>query len=193
MTHDIHSLTDLTPSLVVKLRQGDEAAGELLQRVHGPAILRFCQGYLKDFTDAQDAVQEVFCQVLKATVVPDHFRAWLYKVARNHCLKALRTRRRKPPPGALPGESRMPDSATGQLTRMARAELRQRVGELVAALPEAQSEVLRLRYAESLSREEIAEILEIPISLVKSRLFEAMKKLRDHTSLTGDAGTPHSS
>ena len=172
---------DLSPSLVLRLRQGDEAAGDMLQRIHGPAMLRFCRGYLNNDADARDAVQEIFLQVLKATIVPDHFRPWLYKVARNHCLKALRTRRRKPPPGGLPTASHLPLDATGQLTRMARAELQQRIGEIVAALPDAQSEVLRLRYAENLSREDIAEILQIPASLVKTRLFEAMKKLRSQT------------
>jgi RNA polymerase sigma-70 factor (ECF subfamily) len=175
------SVEDLSPSLVIRLRQGDEAAGAMLERIHGPAMQRFCLGYLSNEADARDAVQEIFLQVLRATVVPDRFRPWLYKVARNHCLKALRTRRRKPPPGALPTGSILPQDATGQLTRMARAELQERIGELVAALPDAQSEVLRLRYAENLSREDIAEILQVPPALVKTRLFEAMKTLRSQS------------
>jgi len=172
---------DLTPSLVIRLRQGDEEAGALLQRLHGPALLRFCRGYLNNEADARDAVQEIFLQVLKVSVIPDRFRPWLYMVARNHCLKLLRTRRRKPPPAGLPTGSQLPQDATGQLTRMARAELQEKISRLVADLPEAQSEVLRLRYGENLSREDIAEILQIPASLVKTRLFEAMKKLRGQT------------
>ena len=43
--------------------------------------------------------------------------------------------------------------------------------------------MLRLRYAEGLSRAEIAYVLEVPESVVKSRLFEGLKKLREHTSL----------
>ncbi|MBI5762738.1 MAG: sigma-70 family RNA polymerase sigma factor [Planctomycetes bacterium] len=177
---------DLTPSLVIRLRNGDSEAAKMLEAIHGPAILRFCMGYLHDVIDAQDAVQEVFVQTLRSDVVPDHFRAWLYRVARNHCLKVLRTRRRKPPPGDLPPESVFGEDVTGNLTRMARDELHQRLNNLVAALPDTQSEVLRLRYAENLSRDEIAEILEIPVSVVKSRLYEAMKKLREHPSLLTD-------
>ena len=45
--------------------------------------------------------------------------------------------------------------------------------------------MLRLRYAEGLSRAEIACVLEVPESVVKSRLFEGLKKLREHTSLLG--------
>ena len=181
MPDDSAASEDLSPSLVIRLRQGDEAAGILLERLHGPAMLRFCLGYLHNESDAHDAVQEIFLQVLRAAVVPDRFRPWLYMVARNHCLKALRTRRRKPPPGGLPSASLLPEDVTGQLTRMARAELQERIGRIVALLPDAQSEVLRLRYAENLSREDIAEVLQIPVSLVKTRLFEAMKKLRSQS------------
>jgi RNA polymerase sigma-70 factor (ECF subfamily) len=49
---------------------------------------------------------------------------------------------------------------------------------LIAALPEDQREVLRLRYAEGLLRDEIAEVLDIPLSVVKSRIYEALKALR---------------
>lgn len=44
-------------------------------------------------------------------------------------------------------------------------------------------ELLRLRYAEELSRREISEILELPESTVKSRLFESLKKLRGDPGL----------
>ena len=49
-------------------------------------------------------------------------------------------------------------------------------------LEESQREVLRLRYVEDLSRLEIAEVLDIPESVVKSRIFEGLKKLREHAS-----------
>ncbi len=131
MTDDSPGLSDLTPSLVVRLRQGDSTAAEMLRSIHGPAILRFCMGYLANEVEAQDAVQEVFVLTLRSDVVPENFRAWLYRVARNHCLKVLRTRRRKPPPGELPPESLLGDDITGNLTRMARDELKQRLNTLV--------------------------------------------------------------
>ena len=43
--------------------------------------------------------------------------------------------------------------------------------------------MLRLRYAKGLPRAEIAYVLEVPESVVKSRLFQGLKKLREHTSL----------
>ena len=49
-------------------------------------------------------------------------------------------------------------------------------------LTDEQREVLRLRYVENLSRGEIAEILDQPESLVKSRLFEGLKRLREEAA-----------
>lgn len=178
---------DLTPSLIARLRAGDAQAGGLLDQLYRAAMIRFCWGYLESPEEAEDAVQDVFCKVLRATQVPDNFRAWLYKIARNHCLNVLRDRARKRDDRCLPSESRMAADLTGNMTRMVKQELRSRIIHLVSALPTAQREALRLRYAEELSRAEIAYVLEIPESVVKSRLFEGLKKLREHTSLLYDA------
>jgi len=53
-------------------------------------------------------------------------------------------------------------------------------------MPASQREVLWLRCSENLSRAEIAEVLELPESVVKSRLFQGLKRLREHTSLMED-------
>jgi len=173
---------DLTPSLVVRLRAGDATVGELLDELYRQPILRFCYGYLGCHQDAEDAMQEVFCKVLQTTSVPDDFRAWLYRIARNHCLNVMRSRERRPAQ-VLPPESQLDAGWTGNLTRMVRAEQRSRIAHLIGSLPLAQREALRLRYAEGLSRSEIAYVVGVPESVVKSRLFEGLKMLREHGSL----------
>jgi len=173
---------DLTPSLVVRLRAGDATVGALLDELYRRPMLRFCFGYLGCLQDAEDAMQEVFCKVLQTSSVPDNFRAWLYRVARNHCLNVLRTRERHPAQ-TLPSASQLDAEWTGHLTRMVQAEQRSRIAHLVGSLPLAQREALRLRYAEGLSRTEIAYVVEEPESVIKSRLFEGLKRLRDHASL----------
>jgi RNA polymerase sigma-70 factor, ECF subfamily len=173
---------DLTPSLVLRLRAGDATVGELLNRTYRQPMLRFCFGYLGSLPDAEDAVQEVFCKIIEAAGVPDNFRAWLYRVARNHCLNVIRSRERRPAQ-MLPSESQLDAEWTGHLTRMVREEQRSRIAQLIGSLPLAQREALRLRYAEGLSRQEIAYIVDEPESVVKSRLFEGLKRLREHDSL----------
>ena len=166
-------------ALVESLRQGRPEAVRELDLHYRPALVRFCKGYLGRADQAEDAVQEVCCKILAADSVPDHFRSWAYKLARNHCLNLLRERSRRKDGQALPPPSMLRDQLTGQLTRLVRQERQERLAELVHSLTLEQSEVLRLRYVEGLSRAEIADVLDVPEPLVKSRLFEGVKALRE--------------
>jgi len=177
---------DLTPTLIAHLRDGHTEAGAFLDRLYRERLILFCLGHLGDSQEAEDVVQEVFYRVLKSDAVPDNFRAWIYKICRNRCLDILRSRKRRRDDGSLPTASHLDAQLTGNLTRIARGEQWERLRELVAALPPDQREVLQLRYAEGLSRAEIAEVLEIPVKLVKSRLFHGLEKLRIHDSLVDD-------
>jgi len=177
---------DLTPSLVPKLRAGDAGAGDLLDREYRERLVGFFWSRLGSHEEAEDAVQEVFRKVLESKQVPDNPRPWIYKIALNHCRNVLRGRARRRDNAALPSASRMSRGSTGVSTRFARDEAKSRLSHLVNALPVKYREVLRLRYADDLSRAEIAEVLEISESVVKSRLFEGLKKLREHASLLED-------
>ncbi len=175
--------TDLTPSLVARLRSGDTTAGGLLDELYRRAVIRFCRAYLGSSEEAEDAAQEVFYRVLRATELPENFRAWLYRIARNYCTSVLRARARRRDRYDAPAASYVAEEATGNLSRVVRRELQSRIGHLVGALPQTQREAIFLRYGEGLSRAEIAYVLDIPESRVKSRLFQGLKKLREHTSL----------
>lgn len=179
-------MTDRSPSdpqttelLVRRLRGGHADAPAMLNRLYREALLRFCWGYLGDMSEAEDALQEITYKIITAADVPDHFRPWLYRVARNHCLNVLRHRAQHPRAAAMPPASVVGDSLTGHLTRLVRDEMRERVVELVRRLPEPLREVLRLRYVEELSRAEIAQVLDVPERTVKTRLFEGLKRLRE--------------
>lgn len=177
------SSVDWTPTLVARLRGGESDAGKLLTSLYRQPMIRFCWGYLGNLDDAEDAVQDIFVKVLKTDAFPDRFRAWLCRIARNHCLNLLRSRNRRRDAGALPSDSHLDAALTGPLSRLVRGEARSRIAHLVAALPPEQREVLRLRHGDGLSRAEIAEVLELPESVVKSRLYEGLKKLREHKSI----------
>jgi RNA polymerase sigma-70 factor (ECF subfamily) len=171
---------DESRQLVDLLNSKDQAGGTLLQQLHRDALRRFCFGYLGRIEEAEDAVQEIFLKVVQASTVPGHFRPWLYKVARNHCLKCAQ--RKNGRDGQIQQPSQIPEAMTGQLTRLVNNEVQARMAEAFAALSDDQREVLRLRYAENLSRGEIAEVLDVTESLVKSRLFEGLKKLREEAA-----------
>jgi RNA polymerase sigma-70 factor (ECF subfamily) len=165
-------------ALAGRLRAGDQAAVHDLHARYRDALVRFCWGYMGNIEEAEDAVQEIFYKVMSTPDVPDFFRPWLYKVARNHCLNALRERAARHDRAALPAASQVYLALTGNLTRLVRDEQQAKLVECVQRLPDTHREVLRLRYVEELSRAEIAEVLELPEPLVKSRIFEGLKKLR---------------
>jgi RNA polymerase sigma-70 factor (ECF subfamily) len=169
---------DLTPSLVLQLRAGEDGAGELLDRLYREPIFRVAFSYLGDPTEAEDAVQDVFLRVLAARQVPEQFRVWLFQVVRNLCLNRLRSRRRRKDRDRLPTHADVAQSCYGEITKLIEGERQDQVIAAVAALSQEHREVLHLRYSEGLSRDETAEVLGIPASVVKSRLFEALKKLR---------------
>jgi len=177
------SLVDLTPALVTRLRDGDPKAGNLLCDLYHPPLMRFCFRYLGSQEEAEDVVQEVFLRVLKNNALPLNFRAWIYKIARNRCLDVIRSRGRRRDDLDLPAASQLDADLTGCLTRLVRREQRVHLKRALAELPEDQREVLHLRYAEDLSRTEIAEVLDLPEPIVKSRLYEGMVRLRTHDSL----------
>lgn len=150
--------------------------GELRQR-----LLRYCRSLLGSSELAQDVVQDVCCTALTVTTEPRHPRAWLYRVARNRCLNLLR--RKKRAGTVLPLCQDPPNNDTSLVSRLANRELRSRLGFLLENLPANYREPLQLRYIEGLTRNEIASVLNLTESVVKSRLFEGLKKLRHHTSL----------
>lgn len=166
--------------LIAAFRGGDSSAGKALQEHFRPALVRLCRSYIPP-GDVEDALQEIFYNVLRTAEVPRKPRAWIYRIARNHCLNRMRARRRRKDEAALPPFEDADAQLTGQLTRLVRAERRDAVGRAMGMLTFEQQEVLRLRYAEGFSRGEIAEVLDVSESIVKSRIYEGLKLLREFT------------
>ena len=158
----------------------DQPAQEFAETWRG-AMVRYAQSMLGSLEAAEDAAQEILVRALHAEAAPDEVRPWLYRIARNHCLNLLRADRARP--GQLPsaGHSALASPWTGHLTRIVREERHAQLSERLLELTIEQREVLHLRYGESLSRVEIAAVLGVPEPVAKSRLFEAMQKLRELT------------
>jgi len=171
-------MTEPDSDLLVRARSGDAEAGDILERALREPLRRFCVGYLGHADAADDAVQDVLAKALTSSECPDNLRVWLYTIARNHCLNVLRARARRKDDGTLPSGTLPGRTRTGFLTRLVRQEELEAVDRAFQALPSTTREALRLRYADDLSRAEIAKIIDLPESIVKSRLFEGMKQLR---------------
>src|SRR6185436_18381096 len=140
--------------------------------VHRPALVRFCEGYLGRRDEAEDAAQDVLAKALASRETIADLTTWLRHVARNHCLNVLRSRRRRRDGERLPSDPPFAASLRGPLTRLAGKEHQESLSLALASLTDDQREALWLRYGENLDRDEIAKILGIPDSIVKSRLHE---------------------
>lgn len=144
---------------------------EQLYREIAPALLAYFRRQPTLGPSAEDLVQDTFVRAIRSfprlrqSVSP---RAYLFGIARNVSIDALRARR---PTTELANEPAAPepDTPDDRLPAMRAA---------IAQLPEPQREALQLKLQQELSYEEIAEVLAIPIGTVRSRLHHAIATLR---------------
>lgn len=175
-----------------RLALGDESAlEELYERWSGP-LLSFLYGMCRDRDLAEDLMQGVFLKVWRAA--PRYqplakFSTWLFQIARNHFLNEREKRLRRVQPVSLDAPGRLEDGST-LAARVAddgpapddlalSGELGEHIAEAVARLPEKLRSVWVLGAGQGLPYREVAEILEIPVGTVKSRMFQAVRQLRE--------------
>ena len=191
---------DSEQELLVAAQQGDRGAlSQLLER-HQARIFRFGMRMCRVEEDARDVVQETL--LAAARTLPDFRGAsslstWLYTIARSFCIKQRRRSKFAPEvvesldagePAKmavqLPDPSRGPDEALDG--RRVEAALEEAIG----ALEPKYREVLVLRDVEGLSAPEVAQILNLSVEAVKSRLHRARVAVRERVAphLTIDAG-----
>jgi RNA polymerase sigma-70 factor (ECF subfamily) len=151
-----------------------------MQRAYYAAL-----GLTGSHDDALDLSQEAFVRAFRAraTIDPElPFYPWLYQIVRRLCFNFLRdrkTRRRRLEAAGpwLAEEIRVRAAASDPSRITERAELRARLEAAIDRLSEREREVLVLKEFEGLLYREIAELLEIPIGTVMSRLYSARRSL----------------
>ena len=194
-TSPTHPDADL--ALLGAFRAGDGAAFDDLVRRHEARMLRVCHRILGDADAALDAAQETFVRAWKALGQFNGealFSTWLTRIAINQCRNELRRRRTVKHTQPLSLDAPSGDSETSPRDAVAargpdpyeEARGREVSAALVIALSEIDDEareVLLLRDAEDLSYEEFAEILEVPVGTVRSRLHRARNEVRRRLSV----------
>lgn len=133
---------------------------------------------LGDAHDAEDALQEVFLQAYRALRSYDPakgaFTTWLHRITVNHCLN----RQRKDRVGETINDVRW-DSLAGHASPEHLVESDDSLHRMLGTLTEKQRAVVVLRFVWDLSYDEIAQILDIPLGTVQSRLHGALKAVRE--------------
>jgi RNA polymerase sigma-70 factor (ECF subfamily) len=125
---------------------------------------------------ARDACQEAAARALGAAHRYDParpFYPWFHRILRNRCLDDIAARKRLIHDGAEPVANERDAEHHSLLDERARA-----VSDAIAALDDELRAVVELRHFEDASYEEMADILDIPIGTVMSRLYRARKALR---------------
>ncbi|MEM7308325.1 MAG: sigma-70 family RNA polymerase sigma factor [Planctomycetota bacterium] len=158
---------------------------ERLERTYRAPLLDFCQRYLGDEHEAEEVVQEILLAASREVAELRHARAWLYRAARNRCVSRMRERYRRDA-GSMPPASQVKDSVRRPISHLVSQERRSRLAEAVDRLPPRYRQVVEMRYLEGMHRAEIAAVLDVDVSTVKWRLSEALKRLRQLSSL-GDS------
>ncbi len=206
MPHDQPAPPDADPdeALLERVRAKDNAGMEVLVRRYERELYGYLRRYLGDADLAADVFQNTFVQVF---VKIDQYqpgraaRPWLYAIATNQAIDALRRRSRRKDTRADtgsdgdPADGRvrtlsevLPDPAAGPAERTELAEARAQVRAAVDRLPEGLRQVVILAYFQNLKYQEIADTLDIPLGTVKSRLHAALHKLGDDWEEKGEPG-----
>ena len=166
-------------ALIERYRKGDrEAFTELVIRYQRP-IYNAAFWILRRAEDASDIAQMVFLKVAERADDYDpqyRFFSWIYRIAVNESLNLLRRSGSEDP---LDDDRDIPEpEANDPETRLGEAERAARVRQALMAMSTTDRTVLTLRHFSECSYQEIAEILEVDESTVKSRLYEARQRLR---------------
>jgi RNA polymerase sigma factor (sigma-70 family) len=161
-------------------RHRDRAAFARLFEFYAPRVKAYLRRLGAEDAAADDLTQEVMLQLWRRAHQFDPLRArlgtWVYTIARNRRIDALRRERR--PEFDLDDPALEPDEAPRGDRYTEAEQVRRQVDEAIRALPEEQARLLRIFYFEDKTQSVIADELGLPLGTVKSRLRLALDKLR---------------
>jgi RNA polymerase sigma-70 factor (ECF subfamily) len=145
---------------------------------HEARLRRYAHRILHDEARARDVVQDTFLTLARQPAEPDlrpRLAAWLFTVCRRKALNQIRAESRHVP---LESVEPMPSAEASPADQAQLSEERHQLLGLVERLPATQREVVRLRYQEGFSYQEIGAITEHSVSHVGVLLHAALQSLR---------------
>jgi RNA polymerase sigma-70 factor (ECF subfamily) len=176
-------------------RKGDREAFAELVGLYQDKLYHLALRMLYQPQEAEDVVQETFLRVFANLDRYDDkqkFSTWIYRIATNLCIDRLRRRKSNMSLDAevtdgegtdwyamLPSDERTPES------RLVLSETQEQVRRAIDALPEKYKAVVVLRYLHDLSLQEIGEILDMPVTTVKTRVHRGREALRQKLEHAG--------
>jgi RNA polymerase sigma-70 factor (ECF subfamily) len=179
--------------LINQALAGDrQAFSEIVER-YKHKIYQLAYRMLGNRLEAEDVGQETFLRVFANLSRYDQshkFSTWIYRIATNLCIDRLRKRKltysldqEVAGTEGLDLYSQIPDEQKTPEAEVITIELQQEVQQAMDQLPIQYKSIMNLRYIEDLSLQEISELVDLPVSTIKTRIHrgrEALRKLLRH-------------
>jgi RNA polymerase sigma-70 factor, ECF subfamily len=186
--------------IIKKIKKGDkESFGEIINK-YKKVVYNHARSFLRDAHEAEDAAQEIFINIynnIKKFRGDAKLSTWIYRITVNTCKNRLKQMKRlksriadeiyeegdedleKAVTNIREKEEKEPDSLLASKT------LRVSIFKRMDELTEEQKNVIMLRDIDGLSYEEIADVMKLSVSAVKSKLFRARENLREKLEKDG--------
>ena len=187
--------TDHDDPILAAARAGDPDALDALLRQYQPRIYRFGLRMCRDEEDARDVLQETLfaaARSLHGFRGTSSLSTWLYSIARSFCIKKRRRSKFAPQEEVPLGSPALavPDPGPPLDEALASREVERAVETAIRSLSPAYREVLLLRDVEGLTAPEVADVLNLSVEAVKSRLHRARAAVRKHLQPLLEQGAP---
>lgn len=176
--------------IIEQAKQGDSKAIRKLVDQYAPVIFRFSYSICRNQDRAEHATQETFLSILKKLDQFDNrskFSTWLYTIVSNHCLMLARSEKTRRTVSLDDEDNTLPEIAIDHWEHdpgaaVERSDIKEHLDAAIDKLAPEYKVVFVLRDIEGLSTEEVANITNLSVPAVKSRLHRARSFLRNELS-----------
>ncbi len=179
--------------MIRRFLNGDQEAFTELVRQWEVKVFNLAWRYLGNREDAQDVVQETFLSVFKSAKSlrdPDSFPTWLYRITLNHCRSRWRRMSTGPSlddplPDGENGEREITLSMTVPSDHRDALEARDLIRKALMGLSEEHRSAIILKEYLGLNLEEVARVMDCPLSTAKSRLYHGLRGVQRNLARIG--------
>lgn len=164
---------------ILRAQSGDRDAFDSLLRVYQHDLLRYLVSLIGHQADAEDALQTTFVQVYRKLSWlrdPRHFRAWLFRIASRVAYRQISKRQGQKEFSNV----EVVEPVVHNADLLVQEEMIEQLPSLLEKLTLKGREVCVLHFLEEFSIQQVADILDIPLGTVKSRISYALQCLRTH-------------